>query len=200
MVKVIVWKLLKTFTGVVLGFCLILNSSAGDEVSLNKNSASLQELLSNPPQYVKVRFITTRYLKPNGKKFQSSGMAEISKDYGVCWRMQTPQVKTFYLGGNEAEKPKGLEFLESLVKGDINALEQMFTLSFNGNADDGQVSFRPTQGAMARVIFSVNAVFKDKLLTKVTAVNQDGGSNTVEFFDFDVVVPSDLKQESFCRE
>ena len=168
---------------------LALNVSYAEE-TLNKvdesemqtaSAAELRTLLGTPPSYIKANFESTRYIKTAKRVFTSTGLAEISQDYGICWRMVTPRVKTFKVSSKSGGAGlMGLDFLEALIHGDTKALDQTFTMGYQGTAEEGVVFFRP-KGELGRVIFSINAAFKHRLMTSVTAINQDGSSTKVIF-------------------
>lgn len=187
---------------------LALNVSYAEE-TLNKvdesemhtaSAAELRTLLGTPPSYIKANFESTRYIKSAKRVFTSTGLAEISQDYGICWRMVTPRVKTFKVSSKSGGAGlMGLDFLEALIHGDTKTLDQTFTMGYQGTAEEGVVFFRP-KGELGRVIFSINAAFKHRLMTSVTAINQDGSSTKVIFKDFDLNAPQNLTEANFCRE
>ena len=187
---------------------LALNVSYAEE-TLNKvdesemqtaSAAELRTLLGTPPSYIKANFESTRYIKTAKRVFTSTGLAEISQDYGICWRMVTPRVKTFKVSSKSGGAGlMGLDFLEALIHGDTKALDQTFTMWYQGTAEEGVVFFRP-KGELGRVIFSINAAFKHRLMTSVTAINQDGSSTKVIFKDFNLKAPQNLTEANFCRE
>lgn len=187
---------------------LALNVSYAEE-TLNKldesemqtaSAAELRSLLGTPPSYIKANFESTRYIKTAKRVFTSTGLAEISQDYGICWRMVTPRVKTFKVSSKSGGAGlMGLDFLEALIHGDTKALDQTFTMGYQGTAEEGVVFFRP-KGELGRVIFSINAAFKHRLMTSVTAINQDGSSTKVIFKDFNLKAPQNLTEANFCRE
>lgn len=187
---------------------LALNVSYAEE-TLNKvdesemqtaSAAELRTLLGTPPSYIKSNFESTRYIKTAKRVFTSTGLAEISQDYGICWRMVTPRVKTFKVSSKSGGAGlMGLDFLEALIHGDTKALDQTFTMGYQGTAEEGVVFFRP-KGELGRVIFSINAAFKHRLMTSVTAINQDGSSTKVIFKDFNLKAPQNLTEANFCRE
>lgn len=187
---------------------LALNVSYAEE-TLNKvdesemqtaSAAELRTLLGTPPSYIKANFESTRYIKTAKRVFTSTGLAEISQDYGICWRMVTPRVKTFKVSSKSGGAGlMGLDFLEALIHGDTKALDQTFTMGYQGTAEEGVVFFRP-KGELGRVIFSINAAFKHRLMTSVTAINQDGSSTKVIFKDFNLKAPKNLTEANFCRE
>lgn len=187
---------------------LALNVSYAEE-TLNKvdesemqtaSAAELRTLLGTPPSYIKANFESTRYIKTAKRVFTSTGLAEISQDYGICWRMVTPRVKTFKVSSKSGGAGlMGLDFLEALIHGDTKALDQTFTMGYQGTAEEGVVFFRP-KGELGRVIFSINAAFKHRLMTSVTAINQDGSSTKVIFKDFNLKAPQILTEANFCRE
>jgi len=187
---------------------LALNVSYAEE-TLNKvdesemqtaSAAELRTLLGTPPSYIKANFESTRYIKTAKRVFTSTGLAEISQDYGICWRMVTPRVKTFKVSSKSGGAGlMGLDFLEALIHGDTKALDQTFTMGYQGTAEEGVVFFR-SKGELGRVIFSINAAFKHRLMTSVTAINQDGSSTKVIFKDFNLKAPQNLTEANFCRE
>ena len=187
---------------------LALNVSYAEE-TLNKvdesemqtaSAAELRTLLGTPPSYIKANFESTRYIKTAKRVFTSIGLAEISQDYGICWRMVTPRVKTFKVSSKSGGAGlMGLDFLEALIHGDTKALDQTFTMGYQGTAEEGVVFFRP-KGELGRVIFSINAAIKHRLMTSVTAINQDGSSTKVIFKDFNLKAPQNLTEANFCRE
>lgn len=187
---------------------LALNVSYAEE-TLNKvdesemqtaSAAELRTLLGTPPSYIKANFESTRYIKSAKRVLTSTGLAEISQDYGICWRMVTPRVKTFKVSSKSGGAGlMGLDFLEALIHGNTKALDQTFTMGYQGTAEEGVVFFRP-KGELGRVIFSINAAFKHRLMTSVTAINQDGSSTKVIFKDFNLKAPQNLTEANFCRE
>ena len=187
---------------------LALNVSYAEE-TLNKvdesemqtaSAAELRTLLGTPPSYIKANFESTRYIKSAKRVFTSTGLAEISQDYGICWRMVTPRVKTFKVSSKSGGAGlMGLDFLEALIHGDTKTLDQTFTMGYQGTAEEGVVFFRP-KGELGRVIFSINAAFKHRLMTSVTAINQDGSSTKVIFKDFNLKAPQNLTEANFCCE
>lgn len=194
----------------LLGLMLNLGSNVSyAEENLNKvdkpemqtaSAAELRALLGTPPSYIKAKFESIRYIKTAKRVFKSTGLAEISQDYGICWRMVTPRVQTFKVSSkSDGTGLMGLDFLEALIHGDTKTLDQTFTMGYQGTADDGVVFFRP-KGELGRIIFSINAAFKHRLMTSVTAINQDGSSTKVIFKDFDLNAPQNLTEANFCRE
>ena len=177
------------------------NLNKVDESEMQTASAAeLRTLLGTPPSYIKANFESTRYIKTAKRVFTSTGLAEISQDYGICWRMVTPRVKTFKVSSKSGGAGlMGLDFLEALIHGDTKTLDQTFTMGYQGTAEEGLVFFRP-KGELGRVIFSINAAFKHRLMTSVTAINQDGSSTKVIFKDFNLKAPQNLTEANFCRE